>query len=292
MGSRFRRIGLAAMAAVAVSAIAAPAATADFHFMKIREVATNVGPENAYIELQMYSPGQTNLTNHDVTFYTATGALSTTFNIPGTVPNGEDQRTILIGDTGVAGRDFAYDVLWDAVSTLGAGGAACFEAVDCVSWGAYTGGTPVGGSPVGTPAAAIPNGSSLERSIAPNCSTLLQDADDTDNSAADFFLTTPSPRNNATPPTETPCTGGPDTKIDKGPKKKTKKKRATFVFSSPSAGATFECEVDGAKAFTPCTSPFTTRVKKGKHTFKVRAVLGGVPDGSPAEYKWRVKKRR
>jgi hypothetical protein len=55
---------------------------------------------------------------------------------------------------------------------------------------------------------------------------------------------------------------------------------------------TFECEVDGGKAFTPCTSPFTTKVKKGKHTFQVRAVLNGVPDGSPAEYKWRVKKKK
>jgi hypothetical protein len=292
LGSRVGRIAGTVAVALTGVAVAAPAASADFHLMKIREVAVNVAPQNAYIELQMYAPGQTNVGTHVVSFWTATGTLSSNFTIPGSVANGENQRTILIGDTGVPNRDFAYDVLYDAVSSLGPGGAACFDGIDCVSWGTFSNPGALS-SPPGSPAPPIPNGSSLERSIAPNCSTLLEDADDTNNSAADLFLTTPSPRNNATPPTETPCTGGgPDTRIDKAPKKKTKKKKATFEFSSPSAGATFECELDGGKAFTPCTSPFRTKVKKGKHTFKVRAVLGGVPDGSPAGYKWKVKKKK
>jgi len=48
---------------------------------------------------------------------------------------------------------------------------------------------------------------SLERSIAPGCPTLLEAGDDTDNSSADFTLAAPSPRNNATTPTETACAG-------------------------------------------------------------------------------------
>jgi len=299
MGTRrkFGCIAGAATAALAGMAMMAPAASADFHLMKVREVALNLGPDNAYIELQMYAPGQTNVGTHSISFWTATGTLSTNFTIPGPVANGESQRTILIGDTGVANRDFAYDVLWDAVSTLGPGGAACFDGIDCVSWGAFSNPGALS-SPPGGAAPPIPNGSSLERDIAPNCPTLLEDADDTNNSLLDFFVAAPSPRNNATPPTETACGagnnpgGGPDTKIDKGPKKKTKKKKAVFEFSSTTAGVTFECELNGARAFTPCASPFSLKAKKGKNTFRVRAVLSGVPDGSPAEYKWRVKKKK
>ena len=44
--------------------------------------------------------------------------------------------------------------------------------------------------------------------IAPGCSTLLEPGDATDNSSTDFALTAPSPRNNATAPTEAACGGG------------------------------------------------------------------------------------
>jgi hypothetical protein len=294
--SRVGRMAGVATVALAAMAMAAPGASADFHLMKVREVALNPA-NNAFIELQMYAPGQTNLTGHTVTFYGADGSVqSISPPFPSSVPNGENQRTILIGDDAVAGRDFAYDMMFEANGALGPGGAACFENIDCVSWGNFTGAGSLP-SPTGTPAPAIPNGSSLERSIAPNCPTLLEDADDTNNSLADFFVATPSPRNNGTPPTETACAagsnpgGGPDTRIDKGPKKKTKKKRARFEFSSTTPGATFECSVDG-KPFTPCTSPHTVKVKKGKHEFRVRAVLNGVADGSPAEQDWKVKKKK
>src|SRR5688500_877344 len=142
------------------------------------------------------------------------------------------------------------------------------------------------------------DGRTRVRSIASTWPTLLEAKVDADDSATDFSLMpTPTPRNNATAPTETACGttnpgGGPDTKIDKGPKKKTKKKKATFEFSSTTPGVTFECELDGAKAFTPCSSPSKVKVKRGKHTFKVRAVLNGVPDGSPAEQSWKVKKKK
>jgi len=85
----------------------------------------------------------------------------------------------------------------------------------------------------------------------------------------------------------------PETTITKGPKHKTKKKRATFEFTASEPGSTFECALDGQAAFKPCTSPFTLKVKKGKHTFEVRArdPVGNV-DGSPAADDWKVKKRR
>jgi len=290
-GTRIGRIAAAATVALAGMALAAATANASFHLVKVREVATNpAGAESSFIELQMYAGGQNLVASHEITSYTAVGGVLGTSTLPANVPNGDNQRTVLVGDTGAAGSpDYVDPVIGDYLSTIAAGGAVCWETFDCVSWGGFTGVLP---SPPGNPAPAIPAGSSLERLISPNCPTLLEDADDTNNSIVDFAIAPPSPRNNATTPTETACSnpgGGPDTKIDKGPKKKTKKKKATFEFSSTTAGTTFECSVDG-KTFAPCTSPFEVKVKKGKHEFEVRAVLAGVHDGSPADQSWKVKK--
>lgn len=297
MGIKARTARVAAITSLALAALAfaAPSAGAVFHLMKVREVfpGTAANPNSAFVELQMYAAGQNRVGGHSITSFTTDMVVLSTFTMPGDVPNGETQRTILIGDTSVADRDFTYDQLGESLQPHAGGAALCFESIDCVSWGSYSGSPP---SPAGVNAPAISDGASLERSILPNCPTLLESADDANNSVVDFGLAAPTPRNNATPPTETPCTGlnpggGPDTKIDKGPKKKTRKKRATFQFSSPTPAVSFECSVDG-KPFTPCTSPHTVKVKTGKHRFRVRAVLDGVADGSPAEYTWKRKKKR
>ena len=89
-------------------------------------------------------------------------------------------------------------------------------------------------------------------------------------------------------------TTSPDTTITKQPKSKTKKKSATFEFSGTDARAVagFECSLDGA-AFSACSSPVTVKVKKGRHTFSVRAADGsGNVDGAPATADWRVKKKK
>ena len=86
----------------------------------------------------------------------------------------------------------------------------------------------------------------------------------------------------------------PDTTITSGPKSKTKKKSATFVFSGTDARVVtgFECSLDGA-AFASCTSPHAVKVKKGRHTFSVRAVdANGNRDGTPATYDWKVKRKK
>jgi hypothetical protein len=86
----------------------------------------------------------------------------------------------------------------------------------------------------------------------------------------------------------------PETLITKGPKDKTKKKTATFEFTGTDTRAIsgFQCNLD-AGAFAPCTSPYTVRVKKGKHTFQVQALdQTGNADGSPATDTWKRKKRR
>lgn len=90
----------------------------------------------------------------------------------------------------------------------------------------------------------------------------------------------------------------PDTKIDKGPKKKLRSKKArkkvTFEFSADEPGTSFECSVDGT-AFAPCTSPFKTAGKEikasQKHTFSVRALdAAGNADPTPSSQSWKLKK--
>jgi hypothetical protein len=91
-----------------------------------------------------------------------------------------------------------------------------------------------------------------------------------------------------------------DTTILSGPKKKEKtkkkKKKATFTFQAslgglPVADATFTCQVDNREPVS-CTSPFTTKVKKGKHTFQVQATAQGEIDATPAAQSWKLKRKK
>jgi hypothetical protein len=92
--------------------------------------------------------------------------------------------------------------------------------------------------------------------------------------------------------------GAPETRIAKGPKGKVKTKgkkaKVSFRFSSPDAGASFECRIarkrKGAKApaFAACKSPQAYRLKPGHYRFEVRAVLKGVADDSPASRSFKV----
>ena len=71
----------------------------------------------------------------------------------------------------------------------------------------------------------------------------------------------------------------PETGAITGPAKVTKPKKAKFTFTSPTAGATFQCKVDG-KAWKTCASPYkvaSKKLKPGKHKLIVRA---GFPKGN------------
>jgi hypothetical protein len=299
------RKGLALVLAGLATLVWAPGASATFHLMKIREVATDpAGADSSYIELQMYSAGQNLVGGKIVKFYTATGGVLASFTLPGNVVNSENQRTILIGDDLTAGSpDFKYSQLSDAILTYGPGGAACFEdapggigGIDCVSWGNFTGNAMLPSS-AGTPAPAIPLGQALRRSITPGCATLLEAGDDTNNSSTDFALATPDPRNNTVTPTEHACTGGgggggneaPETTITKQPKPKSEKTTAKFKFKSSEANSTFMCKLD-KKPFKSCTSPAVYKhLDPGKHKFQVIATdADGKPDPTPAKAKFKV----
>jgi hypothetical protein len=97
----------------------------------------------------------------------------------------------------------------------------------------------------------------------------------------------------ATPTTTLPGpASAPDTTIDVHPNRKVHKKRAKFAFSSSDNSATFECSLDGAD-FVPCASPYSVKVKPGKHVFAVRAVgASALRDATPASWRWKVKRKR
>jgi hypothetical protein len=87
-----------------------------------------------------------------------------------------------------------------------------------------------------------------------------------------------------------PDTKAPQTKIRSGPKGTTTSKKAKFKFSSSESGSKFQCRLD-RKAWQSCRSPRTYKnLKKGQHTFRVRARdKAGNVDATPAKRTWSVK---
>ena len=122
----------------------------------------------------------------------------------------------------------------------------------------------------------------------------------TPSGAADTFTYTLNGNSTATVRMKVTCkapdTTAPNTTFTKTPKKKikTRQKRVevSFGFSSSEAGSTFECRLDDAE-FAACESPDTIEVRKGKHTFSVRAVdAAGNADATPASFTFTVKKKK
>lgn len=288
-----RRIAIA-LALLALGVLAAPA-HASYHLMKITEVHPDPAGDGAFVELQMYAAGENFVGGKLIGYYALSGANSPATSFDHDVANGQNQRTILVGDTGVAGADFTDPSLNTYFD--GAGGAICYydpvpgSEIDCVAWGPFTN---MSGSAVGTPAPAIPAGQSLTRSIAGGCPTLLEPSDDTDDSAADFDLAAPTPRPNSVAPTEKQCdTEPPETEITKAPKRKLFKSRAKFKFRSSEPRSSFECKLDRG-TFEGCESPEKVKgLELGKHKFRVRAIDSeGNVDPTPAAAKFKVKRKR
>ena len=232
MVRRGRTFTAALVIAMIALMLSAAGASASFHLMNIRQVfGGNGNAANDYVELQMRSTGENFTGGHPVQIYNAVGLLANAHPLTN-VPNGANQSTILIGDTGVVG---AFGVTPDAVvpglevSDFAMNGAVCYPdsaPPDCVAWGGFT---PQGG--FADPASAggannflgpINGAMALTRRIDRGCPTLLESpADDVGPSSTDFTLTAPSPRNNSMTPTEKACgTGAAKKKKCKKHKKK------------------------------------------------------------------------
>jgi hypothetical protein len=84
----------------------------------------------------------------------------------------------------------------------------------------------------------------------------------------------------------------PQTTITARPPAKTHDRTPTLRFRSSERPATFLCQLDHG-AYKPCRSPFTPSqpLSPGPHTLRVRAVVSGITDVSPASASFRVLSR-
>jgi len=295
MGGRIFGWTLAAAAACALLVV--PPASATFHLIKIREVHPSSG-QDSYVELQMYAGSQTFLSGHAVTVYDAAGTLVHSSTFSSGVANGQNQATVLIGDSGVqTSFGVAPDLLDSSLALPASGGAVCWNAgglpADCVAWGNFSGAAALHtatGATVGSPASpgGVTAGKAIRRSIQPGCPTLLEEADDSDDSATDFSEVAPAPRNNSSTISETTCAGAPNTTIDDRPLPVTNSTSANFTYEAPTA-TSYECRL-GAAAFASCpeTGIEYTALADGTYTFQVRGRNASGPDPTPASYSWRV----
>lgn len=81
----------------------------------------------------------------------------------------------------------------------------------------------------------------------------------------------------------------PDTVIDSGPSRRTKKGRSRVRFHSSEPAGTFECRLD-ARPFATCDSPWELRLKPGRHSVTIAAIdRAGNRDESPAVRRFRVR---
>jgi CSLREA domain-containing protein len=102
-------------------------------------------------------------------------------------------------------------------------------------------------------------------------------ADNLDSTPAEYTWTIVAP-----PPP-------PETSLDSAPPSPQADSSATFTFSSGTAGASFECSLDGSD-WQLCASPyFVGGLSEGPHRFEVRARRSfGVVDPTPAAHEWTV----
>lgn len=201
---------IAGCVAMSIMAMASPAFAA--HLIKVAEVfpGTVSSPSAQYVVLQMYAGGQDiGLASNTVHVFDSDGASLGVFTFPSNAGNGNDQAKILIATTQAI---TLFNITADLTMTpviRAAGGKVCyalggFGVLDCVAWGNYHGSATGVGTPFHPPPGAPLVGVGLEpgRALArrldiAGAANILDGADDTNNSANDFRIATPAPRNNA-----------------------------------------------------------------------------------------------
>ncbi len=188
-----------------LAAVISPA-YASFYFARIVEVSTGVAghPDAQYIVIMPHANSQNVFASVRVIAFNSTGAALPSFaTFAGNLNSiNTNQHSILVA------TQKAVDLLGITPDQLATGsltpegGMVCFErgafplvtVPDCVKYGNYTGANH-SQSAAGTPAPVIPLGSVLRRDFSANNPVILEAADDTNDSLADFFITGPRAEN-------------------------------------------------------------------------------------------------
>ena len=279
-----RRSGLFFLLAAILFPTQLPAA---FHLMSIKEVfpGTAAAPNARYVMLQMYFPGQNFVAGHPVIFYDATGTPTNTFTFTDNVANGSDQATILIA-TAEAQALFGItpDLVMTAAAMTPAGGKVCFDVFDCVSWGNYSGSTPGVGNAFNPSSGLTQGQAARRRTDIAGSPTTLEAADDTNDSANDFVLAFPGPKNNAnqtttTAPTSTTLVSSSNPSNVGDPVTFT----ATVTPSAATGSVTFkDCEavLGSVPLVTGSASHSTSMLAAGAHS--ITALYGGSSQHQPS----------
>ncbi len=217
-GKRWIPSVVSALLMLGVSLASRPAA-ATFHLMKIVEIfpGTDSQPAAQYIMLQMYSAMEmeNHVAGHFIEVFDASGASVGTFTFSQNVANGTFGSTILIATPEAATlfnlnadlemstasassatptpgipRPGPYVMVMDSAAASGqliqaAGGAVCYDVIDCVAWGDFSGSSALPTQPE-TIASGLTMGEAMHRDI-------TDDSGDT----TEFALAAPAPMNNA-----------------------------------------------------------------------------------------------
>ena len=164
--------------------------------MKIVEVYQGGQQNSEFIELQMYSAGQNGVSGKAVKVFGTDGAETGSFTFPNNMPNGDNQAHILLA-TEAAEFEFGVEADLRITEAMNAfGGAVCFEDIDCVAWGEYSGDRSRTGNPF-SPANGLEANQSMTRDTSGgNNASRLDAGDDTNDSAADFDHAAPTPTSN------------------------------------------------------------------------------------------------
>jgi len=291
------RLLLGLLLSYLVLMVPVPLASATFHEVLISQLypGSAAAPQSSYLELEMYAGGQNFVGGHTVTLYGADGSSLGTVAFPSDLPGfGLTQQTMLVGDSGVQEAfGVTPDLADPGFNIPAAGGAACWDGLDCVSWGDFSGTTvPSSGVPVDP--LGIPDGKAIERRISGGeCGNRLDPADDSNDSDGDFADANPTPQSYATVPTPPECEAPPPTPavvIDSKPAGVTNLAEAKFTFHASSEATGFECRLD-LGTYADCTSgaeiTYPGPLAEGLHSFRVRASnANGI--GSPSSYSWTV----
>lgn len=224
LGRSTARILLAASLLAAMLLAAQPAARAAFHLMEVKEVfaGTSAQANADFVELRMQVPDQNLIGGHKLYLYAPPDIYGEATRHECTIPSNVTANTA--ADARILFATVEAQMLFGPADFTipqflgGNGGAVCFENIDCVSWGSFTGATT---SPAGTPE---PGGITPDQSI-------HRTAADTNDSATDFQVDSPNPMPNSAAPNAQPCaTGTPGgNPVLRGLKAKVKGGRATIT---------------------------------------------------------------